>query len=96
LAIREKVLGSQHPEVAAVLYNLGELYRSQGKYSEAEPLLERSLAIMENALGPDHPDVAKVLFTYATLLKDTNRPDESAKLEERAKKIRASHSNANP
>ncbi|CAN0390435.1 unnamed protein product, partial [Laminaria digitata] len=31
----------------------------QGKYEEAGPLYERSLAIREKALGPDHPDVAQ-------------------------------------
>ena len=29
----------------------------QGRYAEAEPLYQRSLAFREKALGPDHPDV---------------------------------------
>jgi len=36
LAIREKALGPEHPDVAASLNNLAELYRAQGKYAEAE------------------------------------------------------------
>lgn len=40
----------------------------QGKYEEAEPLFERSLAIREKALGPDHPDVAESLNNWAGLL----------------------------
>jgi tetratricopeptide (TPR) repeat protein len=51
LAIREKVLGPEHPDVAQSLNNLGELYRIQGRYAEAEPLLKRALAIRERVLG---------------------------------------------
>lgn len=42
------------------------LYRA-GKFSEAEPLLKRSLAIGETALGPEHPDVATILDNLAEL-----------------------------
>ena len=38
-----------------VLNNLAELYRSQGRYAEAEPLYKRALAIEEKARGPEHP-----------------------------------------
>ena len=55
LAIREKALGPDHPDVALALNNLAELYRNQGRYAEAEPLYKRALAIEEKALGPDHP-----------------------------------------
>jgi tetratricopeptide (TPR) repeat protein len=34
LAIREKALGANHPDVARTLHNLGNVYRAQGKYSE--------------------------------------------------------------
>ena len=59
LAIREKTLGPDHPDVASALNNLASLYHKQGRYAEAEPLYKRSLAINEKALGPDHPDVAQ-------------------------------------
>ena len=60
LAIREKALGPDHPDVAQSLNNLAELYQAQGRYADAEPLYKRSLAIREKALGPDHPDVATI------------------------------------
>ena len=41
----------------------------QGKYDEAGPLYERSLAIREKALGPDHLDVATALNNRAGLLR---------------------------
>ena len=67
LAIREKVLGKEHPDVATSLNNLAELYRLQGNYSKAEPLYLRSLAIREKVLGKEHPDVAQSLNNLAVL-----------------------------
>jgi tetratricopeptide (TPR) repeat protein len=61
LAIREKVLGPDHLDVAASLNILGLLYDNQGRYHEAEPLYQRSLQIREKALGPDHPEIARSL-----------------------------------
>ncbi len=60
LAIREKVLGLEHLDVATSLNNLAELYPVQGDYSKAEPLYVRSLAIREKALGGEHLDVRVV------------------------------------
>jgi CHAT domain-containing protein len=70
LAVREKALGPDHPDVASSLSNLAELLRSKGQYTTAEPLYRRSLAMREKALGPDHPDVAMSLNNLAALLKD--------------------------
>jgi tetratricopeptide (TPR) repeat protein len=39
LALREKALDQDHPDVVAALQNLAELYRRQGRYADAEPLL---------------------------------------------------------
>jgi tetratricopeptide (TPR) repeat protein len=37
--------------VATYLNNLAELYRTQGKYEEAEPLYKRALVIHEQKFG---------------------------------------------
>ena len=44
LAIREKALGPDHPDVAQSLNNLADLYTAQGRYTDAEPLYKRALA----------------------------------------------------
>ena len=67
LAISEKALGPDHPDVGSSLNNLAMLYESQGRYAEAEPLYKRALAISEKALGPDHPDVGSSLNNLAML-----------------------------
>jgi tetratricopeptide (TPR) repeat protein len=75
------VLGPDHPNVAASLNNLGQLYYDQRRYSEAEPLYQRALAIREQVLSPDHPDVATIVESYAALLRATDRNEEAGKLE---------------
>ena len=89
LAIREKALGTEDPDVATGLNNLAALYEDQEKYAEAEPLFLRALAIQEKAVGPEHPNVVGSLENYADLLRKTNREDEAAKMEARAEAIRA-------
>ena len=46
LALLEKALGPEHPDVALSLNNLAMFYeKNQGQYAKAEPLYQRSLAI---------------------------------------------------
>jgi Tetratricopeptide repeat len=63
LAIREKALGPEHPDVASSLNNLVQLYYTQGQYGKTEPLCQRVLAIWGKALGAEHPDVVTSLET---------------------------------
>jgi tetratricopeptide (TPR) repeat protein len=65
LTIREKALGSEHPDVGTTLNNLADLYRRQGRFADAEPLYKRSLAIAENALGSEHFHVGQSLTNLA-------------------------------
>ncbi|CAN0448690.1 unnamed protein product, partial [Laminaria digitata] len=67
-AIREKVLGPEHPEVAQSLNN-----RAGGNYDEAEPLYKRAIVIWEAKLGSDHLQVATGLDNLAELLKQQVR-----------------------
>jgi tetratricopeptide (TPR) repeat protein len=68
LAIREKVLGPEHPDTAESLNNLAFLFQNQDDLAGARPLYERALAIYEKALGPEHPHTAEVLNNLASLL----------------------------
>src|ERR1039458_9785337 len=67
LAIEERSLGPDHPDVAQSLNNLAGLYTNQGRYADAEPLYKRSLAIFEKALDPNNPVVATSLNNLANL-----------------------------
>lgn len=46
LAISEKALGLEHPDVARYLNNLGKLHEAQGRYDGAESLYNRALTII--------------------------------------------------
>jgi hypothetical protein len=81
LAIKEKVLGPDHPDVAMALDNLAVLYKSAGKYAEAEPLYQSALAIFEAALGPAHPKVRTCRKNYAELLRQMHHAAEATALE---------------
>jgi tetratricopeptide (TPR) repeat protein len=84
LAIDEKTLGPDHPDVARDLNNLALLYKIQGKYGEAEPLYKRALTIDEQALGPNHPDVATKLNNLAALYDNQGKYGEAEPLYKRA------------
>jgi tetratricopeptide (TPR) repeat protein len=68
LAIREKVLGPDHPSTANGLNNLAVLLKDQGEFDTAKLLYERALKISEKVLGPEHPDTALRLHNLARLL----------------------------
>ncbi len=68
LAIQEKSLGPDHPDVASSLNKLAMLLSIKSDYEGAEPLYRRALVIREKALGPDHPTVAGSLNNLANLL----------------------------
>jgi tetratricopeptide (TPR) repeat protein len=70
LAIRKKVLGLQHPDVATSLNNLAMLYSKQGKYDKVEPLLGQALEIDKQFSGKEHPTVATSLNNLALLYSD--------------------------
>ena len=60
LSLRQELLGDRHPSVATSLNNLAALYRSQGRYEEAEPLFKQALQIAEAVLGQDHPSTKTI------------------------------------
>jgi tetratricopeptide (TPR) repeat protein len=53
LAIRQKMLGDEHPDTAVSLNHLGLLIERQGHFTEARPFYERAMAINEKVFGPE-------------------------------------------
>jgi tetratricopeptide (TPR) repeat protein len=56
LAMRRKLLGDEHPDVARSLDNLATLLREKGDYAAAEPLYREALEIRRAKLPVGHPD----------------------------------------
>jgi tetratricopeptide (TPR) repeat protein len=84
LAIRERVLGPDHPSTASSCNNLAGVYDAQSRYSEAEPLHQRALAIYERVLGPDHPNTANSCNNLAEVYCEQGRYSEAEPLYQRA------------
>ena len=61
VAIKEKLLGPRHADVARMLGNLAEVIQREGKLDEATELFRRSLAIKLEVYGPKHPLTAYTL-----------------------------------
>ena len=66
LSLREAALGPSHPDVAASLTTLAEVYRAQGKLDDAERLHRRALGIRES-LGRDSLESAWSLNYLAVI-----------------------------
>lgn len=88
LAIRERILDSLHPDVAASYHNLSVVLTQRGDPSEGERLEREALRRIEAAVGPDHPDVAVALSALAFLIEDRGQLDEAEELYRRVLRIR--------
>jgi tetratricopeptide (TPR) repeat protein len=88
LAIRERLLGPDHPDTATSLNDLGIVLRARGAYAEARLLFDRALAIRENRLGSKHPHTARSLNELAWLLYEQRAHAEALPLCARALAIR--------
>ncbi|HEY1350429.1 MAG TPA: tetratricopeptide repeat protein [Ktedonobacteraceae bacterium] len=79
---------SEQLQVAFSLYNLGDLYREQGKCESAEPLLLQALSIREQTPGPDHPQLAFPLTSLGILYKQLGKYELAEPLYRRTLHIR--------
>ncbi len=60
---------SDQPEIQArLLVTLGDVYMALGLFSQAQPLIEKSLEIRRRVLGNDHSDTIASLSTLGALL----------------------------
>ncbi|HEX8704806.1 MAG TPA: serine/threonine-protein kinase, partial [Myxococcaceae bacterium] len=69
LALREKLLGPEHPESASTLQQLGNVSWWLGHYEQAFAESERALALKTKALGPEHPETIAALNKAAAVLR---------------------------
>lgn len=67
LALRERALGPEHPDLTLSRNNLATIRFAMGDYADALALFERTLTVREAALGPEHPLVAESLNNMATV-----------------------------
>jgi serine/threonine protein kinase len=84
LAIKEKHLGPDDPDVGVELGNIGDAYMRMGDYAAARPLIERSLRIFQAIYGPDHFVTAVALGNLGELFWRMGDPIKAKPLVEHA------------
>jgi tetratricopeptide (TPR) repeat protein len=78
--VRERVLGSGHPDTLAAGQEVAWMLAQQGRTAEAEELYRRVLAGREQALGDDHPDTLTTRSAVAWMLGERGRFGEAEEL----------------
>jgi hypothetical protein len=68
LALKETVLGREHPDTLASVYCVAHLLIHQHRYNEAFALYERACAGYQAVLGKDHPTTRACQQHYANAL----------------------------
>jgi tetratricopeptide (TPR) repeat protein len=97
IELRTKSLGTEHPDVAAAMFDLAAIYSSQCLPEKAEKTFLQGLEIQQKALGAEHLEVAASLMNLATLYYGKKRYLEVKELYERSLKIyRRSLMNGHP
>lgn len=84
IARTKAMLGEAHPDVAALLSNLGADYQKLGDYERAEEVQTQALNFRMATQGPDHPDVAEILSNLGNTYRFTGALRESFALHRRA------------
>jgi tetratricopeptide (TPR) repeat protein len=75
--ILEKNLGTNHLDVASLLFDLAEHRRSQRRYRESEPILKRALNIRRQVLGENDRLVAETLDSLGNLYEEQGRSTQA-------------------
>jgi TonB family protein len=87
LAIREKVLGPDHPLVASALRNLAEILFAKGRRKEALSTYGRYITASEKTLGKDSPKLIEALDHYVCLLVFSGQRPEALEVQKRLYKL---------
>lgn len=87
VATLEAIYGNEHPEVAASLSGLAEIYQHRKQYAKAETLFERVLAIDERATGTASVKAAQDLNNMGSLAFQEHQWDRAESLFSRSLNI---------
>jgi tetratricopeptide (TPR) repeat protein len=73
-------LGEAHPNTLISMDNVALLYRNQGKYAQAEPLVTKVLGEERHVLGDEHPDTLITMNNLAGLYRDQGKTAQAEML----------------
>jgi tetratricopeptide (TPR) repeat protein len=84
LALKQKVLGPDHPDVGISEENLAIALQELGRDEEALEHIQRSVALLQNGLGAGHPDLAISLTNQGEILNAVGKHAEARRSYEKA------------
>ncbi len=85
LALKEKTLGRDHPDVGASEGNVAVVLEALGRNQEALQHVDRAIEILENGLGAGHPELAVQLSNRGEILNALGRYRDARASFERAR-----------
>jgi len=75
LTVLEGQLSPDHPDVAVIMTNLGNIYFELNQPERSEKYHQQALRIRRNAFGKDDPSVAQSIYNLAVLYENQHRYD---------------------
>jgi serine/threonine protein kinase/tetratricopeptide (TPR) repeat protein len=87
LELKQRALGSDHPDVGISEGNLAVALQGLGRHSEALTHVDRAISLLEAGLGSGHPALAIQLNNRGEILNLIGRPGEARQSFERARAI---------
>lgn len=85
--LRKKVLNNNHPDIARVLVNLGNVYVEQSKYKDALSVMKKGLKIREKSLGSCSFEVGRTYENMARVYEKLQDKENVLKCVKKAKEI---------
>lgn len=82
--LRQRLLGSKHPDLAVTLKELAGIARQQGASDDAEQLYLEALTINEAMLGSEHPETSRTLNSLAVFYRGLGNDELALEYAERA------------
>ncbi|CAF1503976.1 unnamed protein product [Adineta ricciae] len=84
LAINDRDLSPNHPDLALSYNNIGMVYSSMGDYSKASEYYEKALDIREQSIPSNHPDVASTYNNIGAVYSSMGEYSKAAEYYEKA------------
>ena len=81
-------LGEEHPDVATILNNIGNVYNILGEYDKALEYHNKSLEMSKKILGEEHPDVAASLNNIGNVYYNLREYNKALEYYEKSLEIR--------
>ena len=80
LAVQQRVLSNEHPEVLTITSNLATVMMEQGRNREAEKTFRELLTVQQRVLGMEHVNVQTSIFHLTSIMNSEQRYEEAERM----------------